>query len=428
MTKKLLLVLLVLLIAAPCVFGEICFWWWGRAQITPYERSWDPKNGDGNQETGYMNAFIWWSRFGISANLGGTVGFDTETATMLVETGGSNEPSNSFLGAYWKGWDDFWTYSLWYKPFDWLLLRVGKYDYDAEGSAWVMDFFDRTRYSVNGISKDEFFASYSNVVQVNPGIGGGSSIPAGFLAEGYYNNWTFTANFKSMDPQMSPADYLQTIQIGVRYDVPELGFFRAQVIGFDPDGWVEGNYLRVNHATSQIQVAANITGYPGAEFRIGFQYFLSKSVTNWVDGLREEWNFITDKNSIAIPFGFEVTMYDPWLFRVVGNFQYGKDPEFGRDIWALKFSGQVKYILQSNISALLNMSVYNIGKRVWHQDGADILGHRDPAFDTGIGIQLTGIRGANIQTGIVFQHHKPGFPHESTQLGVAIPFIFDFGF
>jgi hypothetical protein len=428
MTKKILLVLLVLLIVAGSAFGQVRFWWWGRAQITPYERSWDPANfEDGNQDTGYMNAYIWWSRFGIEGNHGGTVGFTAETATMLVDTGvtGSDSASNSFLGSYWANWDDFWSYSLWYKPLNWLQLRVGKYSYLNEGSAWVMEFFDRTRYSVVGLGDDEFFTGYSNIVQLVPGtVSSGTSIPAGFLAEGFFNNITVSLNFKSMDPQMSPLDYLQTIQIGARYDVPGLGFFRAQAIGFDPEGEIVGNYLRVNQATCQIQLAANITGFPGMEFRLGFQYFFSKANTNFVDGLRSAYNFNVDKNSFAIPFGFEVTMFNPLSFRVVGNFQYGKDTAFGQDIWHLKTSGQVKYALLPNLTALVNVSAYNIGKHVFHRDGADILGNRDPAIDTGIGIQMTGIRGANIQTGIVIQYHTA----ENTQLGIAIPFTFDFGF
>jgi hypothetical protein len=293
-----------------------------------------------------------------------------------------------------------------------------------------MEFFDRTRYSVVGLGEDEFFAGYDNMVQLRPGqVASGLSIPAGALLEGYFGPLTVSLNLKSIDPQMPHLDYLQTVQIGARYDVPGLGFFRLQAIGFDPDGKIEGNYLRVNGATSQVQAAANITGFPGMEFRIGFHYFLSRSLTNWADGLNPTYNFSPDKNSYGIPFGVEVTMFNPLSFRLIGHFQFGQDQRYGENIWIAKASGQAKYVLNANLTALLNESAYNFGFDIFDRINEEFeieyfTGNRDPAIDVGIGIQLTGIRGANIQTGVVVQYRTA----ENTQLGIAIPFIFDFGF
>ena len=426
MVKRVVLALIVVLMAAGSAFGQVRLWWWGRAQITPYERSWDTANTvDGNQETGYMNAYIWWSRFGVNGNHGGTVGFEAETATMLTDTG----DINSVLGHYWANWPDFWVYNLWYKPATWLSLKVGKYNSHNEGSAWVMDFFDRTRYSVVGLGEDEFFAGYDNVVQANPGASpaSGTAVPAGALLEGFFGPFTVSLNLKGIDAQMNPIDYLQTVQLGVRYDAPGLGFFRAQIIGFDPEGKITGNFLKVNNATSQIQAAANITGIPGMEFRIGFHYFLSTSLTNWVDGLDADYNFDADKGAIGIPFGFELNIFNPLTFRLVGHFQLGKEKTYGQDIWTLKGSFQTKYVIGSNLTALLNISAYNFGDYLNSSvDGGDIsyfMDSRPMAIDFGLGIQ-TNLRGAHIQTGIIIQYHT----EKDAQLGIAIPFIFDFGF
>jgi len=422
--KKVILLCVFAVIATGTVFGQVRFWWWGRAQVTPYERSWDKANTeDGNQEDGHMNSYIWWSRFGITANGGGTIGFDAETATMLTNTGAWE----SHLGGTWADWADFWSYSMWYKPVNWLFVRVGKWNYVPEGSAWIMEFFDRTRYSMVGLGEHEFFTGYSNMVQLNPGtVASGASIPAGVLFEGYWGPLTFDINFKSIDPQMKHLDYLRTIQVGVRWDIPGFGFIRLQGIGFDPDGEVAGNYHKVDGATSQAQLAFNITAVPGMEFRIAGHYYLSKSHTNWVDGLNPDYNFIVDKNSFAIPFGYELTMFTPLTFRVIGNMQFGKDLAYGKTLSAFKGAAQVKYVFSSYVTGLVNVSAYNFGKEIKFKSdlNAEVLTNRDPAVDVGLGVQLTNIKGGNIQTGVIFQYHTaPG-----TQLGIAVPLTFDFGF
>jgi len=423
MVKRILLALFVALTVTGSAFAQVRFWWWGRAQITPYERHWD-KNEAGNQEQGHMNAYIWWSRFGIMANHGGTVGFDSETATMLQNTNMPDEQSN--LGGWWASWADFWSYSMWYKPVNWLFIRVGKWNYVPEGSAWVMEFFDRTRYSMVGLAEHEFFTGYSNMVQFVPGTnsGGGGNLKAGALFEGYFGPFTVGLNMKSIDPEMKHIDYLQTLQIGARYDAPGLGFFRLQMIGFDPKGEVSGNFYKVDQATSQIQAAANITGFPGMEFRVGIHYYLSQSDTNWADGLNALYNFTVDKNSVAIPLGFEVTMFNPLTFRVVGNMQFGKDRAYGKNLTMFKAAGQVKYVFSSYLAGLVNVSTYNIGKYIVFKDNAEVRTNRDPIIDVGAGIQLTNFKGGNIQTGLILQFHTA----ENTQVGVAIPFTFDFGF
>lgn len=427
MIRKIALLIVFAVAASGSLFAQVRFWWWGRAQITPYERHWDTSE-EGNQVQGHMNSYIWWSRFGILANHGGTIGFDSETATMLLNT---NEPGDqSFLGGFWASWADFWSYSMWYKPLDWLLIRVGKWNYVQEGSAWVMEFFDRTRYSMNGIGEDEFFAGYDNMVQYIPGTnsGGGGNLRAGTLFEGYFGPLTASINLKSIDPTMKHTDYLQTIQVGARYDVPGIGFFRLQMIGFDPKGNVTGNFYMVDQATSQIQAAANITGFPGMEFRLGLHYYLSKSNTNWTDSLNADYNFSSDKNAVSIPLGLEMTMFNPISFRVVGNMQFGKDPIYGKNITMFKAAGQVKYVVDSYLTALLNVSSYNLGKGIFSSvEGTETVYKfrpRDPVVDVGLGIQLTNIRGGNIQTGLILQFHTA----DDTQVGIAIPFTFDFGF
>jgi hypothetical protein len=258
-----------------------------------------------------------------------------------------------------------------------------------------------------------------------PGRDGGfSGIYAGALFEGYFGPLTVGLNLKSIDPTMKHTDYLQTIQLGFRYDVPGLGFFRLQMIGFDPDGEITGNYYKIDNAASQLQFAANITGLPGMEFRVGFHYYLSKSLTNWVDGLDSTYNFDADKNSFAFPLGFEVTMFNPFSFRMISNIQFGKDPDWGQNIYHFKFAIQGKYVFSSYITGLLNVSAYNFGKIIIERPPLTLLGDKDPGVDIGLGIQLNNIRGASLQTGLVFQIRTA----ENTQLGVAIPFTFDFGF
>jgi len=179
--KKIVLLVVLALAVVGTSFAQVRFWWWGRAQVTPYEKHWNPDE-PGNQEDGHMNSYLWWSRFGIIASHGGTVGFDAETATMMTDTA----DNSSYLGNYWANWADFWSYSMWYKPTNFLLIRVGKWNYVTEGSAWVVDFFDRTRYSVVGLGEDEFFSGYDNMVQLTPGVvAGGSGLSPGALFEGY---------------------------------------------------------------------------------------------------------------------------------------------------------------------------------------------------------------------------------------------------
>jgi len=420
MKKRFFLLVVLALVIAGGAFGQVRFWLWNRAQITPYEKHWNP-NEPGNQKEGHMNAYLWWSRFGILGNAGGTVGFDAETATMMTNTG----EFVSHVGGTWADWADFWSYSMWYKPLNFLMIRVGKWNYVTEGSAWIMDFFDRTRYSVNGLLEDEFFAGYDNMVQLSPGVvASGSGLSPGALFEGYFGPLTVDLNLKSLDPTMSHLDYLQTIQVGVKYDLPGIGFFRLQAIGFDPDGEIKGNYLKIDQATSQIQFAANISAVPGFEFRVGAHYYLSKSNTNWADALNSLYNFNVDKDSISIPLGFEVTMFNPLTFRVVGNLQFGKDLTYGKDVTMYKVMGQVKYMVNSYLTGLLNVGAYNIGKAIRLKDGKDVLSNRDPVMDFGLGVQLNNIRGGSIQTGVVVQYHT----EPDMQVGIAIPFLFDFGF
>ena len=420
MNKKVVLLVVLAIAVAGAAFGQVRFWWWGRAQITPYERHWDPGES-GNQEDGHMNSYLWWSRFGIVASQGGTIGLDAETATMMTDTA----DNASYLGNYWAGWADFWSYSMWYKPANFLFIRVGKWNYVTEGSAWVVDFFDRTRYSVVGLGEDEFFTGYDNMVQLTPGVvAGGAGLSPGALFECYFGPLTLDLNFKSLDPTMSHLDYIKTMQVGIKYDLPGIGFFRLQAIGFDPDGEIKGNYLKVDQATSQIQFAANITGVPGMEFRVGAHYYLSESNTNYCDGLRDLYNFKVDKGAISVPMGFEITMFNPLTFRVVGNLQFGKDLAYGKDVTMYKVIGQVKYAFDYTVSGLLNVAAYNIGKALRLKDGVEMITDRDPVFDFGLGVQLNNIRGAAIQTGVVVQYHTA----EKTQIGIAVPFIFDFGF
>jgi hypothetical protein len=418
MQKKIVLLAILAALVTGSAFAQVRFWWWGRAQVTPFERGTDPAATDANPD-GHMSSYLWWSRFGIYGNNSGTVGFDAEVATMMTNT----SDDASYIFNYWANWADFWHYSLWYKPFDFLFMRVGKWNYPSSG--WILDFFDRTRYSVNGLAEDEFFSGYDNMVQFSTGaVAGGTGLAPGALFEGYFGPFTVDLNFKSIDPTMKIGEYLQTIQAGVRYELPGVGFFRLQMIGFDPDGEITGNYYKVNNATSQIQAAANITALPGFEFRVGLHYYLSASNTNWVDGLQSLYNFTADKGAISVPLGFEVTLLNPLSFRLLGNMQFGKDPVYGEQISAFKVGGQVKYTVSTYLTALFNVMAYNFGKGVITDANGTKYRERDPRYDFALGVQLNNIRGASLQTGMVLQVPTA----DETQIGFAIPFCFDFAF
>ncbi|MDR1787719.1 MAG: hypothetical protein LBR16_04640 [Treponema sp.] len=417
MNKKLLLAGLLLAAAGTGAFAQVHWWWWGRAQVTPFERSWDPVEADDNpQPDGHLSAYIWWTRFGVDATNGErSVGFQAEVATMMEDT--ADATSSPF--AYWADWADFWSYSLWYKPARFLMVRVGKWNY-WPGDAWVLEFFDRTRYSCVGIGEDEFYSGFDNMVQYSTGsVASGTGLSPGALFEGYFGPVQVDLNFKSIDPTMKPLDYLQTLQVGVRYEIPGTGFFRAQMIGFDPSGKIQGNFYKVDNATSQIQAAANITAVPGMEFRVGFHYYLSTSMTNWVDALLSDYNFEADKGAISIPLGIDVTMFSPLSFRVVGDLQFGKDKRFGKDISMFKAGGQVKYMINSYLTGIFNVIATNMGLAV---NGA-YYEYRKPRIDAALGVQLANFHGAALQAGVVVQIPTA----KNTQVGVAIPISFDFG-
>jgi hypothetical protein len=419
--KKCICLAAVFVLTAGSVFAQVHFWWWGRAQLVPYEKSINPDDTSVNPD-GAITGQIWWTRFGVNGSNGSrTVGFDAEVAAMLSTS--TNDPGTTIFTS-WIENGDFDSYSLWMKPVNFLFVRVGKYNYDRDTS-WVLDFFDRTRFTDgNGLAEDEFFTGYDNTMQSNlaestlipgtPAYAAGSGIPAGALFEGYFGPFTVDVNLKGIDPTMKPLDYLRTIQIGARYDAPGIGFFRAQVIGFDPDGEISGNYNKRDGATSQIQAAANITAFPGFDFRLGVHYYLSKSDTMW--GSR----FTADKGAVSIPFGAEVSLFEPFSFRVVGDLQFGKNAAYGKAISAIKLGGQLKYVINTYVTALVNASAYNIGKHVngiYYED-------KKPRYDIGAGIQLNNISGASMQAGVVVQ--VPTYP--GTQIGIAVPVCFDFGF
>jgi hypothetical protein len=415
--KKILLAVFFVL-AAGSLSAQVRFWWWGRAQLTPFERGIDPdaENGDGS-----MNAHIWWTRFGVNASNGErTAGFDAEMATMMNNT--TDAGANIFSS--WIENGDFNSYSLWIRPLEQLFVRVGKYNSDKD-TGWVLDFFDRVRYTdSNGLAEDEFFTGYDNMVQSTitestlipgtPAYSAGTGIPVGALFEGYFGPLTIDINFKGIDPTMDPFDYLQTIQVGARYDLNGIGFFRLQMIGFDPDGKITGNYNIRDGATSQIQAAANITALPGFDFRLGVHYYLSQSDTMW--GSR----FTSDKGAVSIPLGFEVTLFNPFSFRIMGNMQFGTDRTYDKAISNYKIGAQLKYVHNVYLTSLLNVSAYNIGKHVngvWYED-------KKPRIDIAAGVQIANfLSNASIQTGVVIQIPS----YEGTQTGFAIPLTFEVG-
>jgi hypothetical protein len=411
----------IFLLVAGSAFAQVRFWWWGRAQVTPYDRSIDP-NSPHPHPDGSIGAQIWWTRFGVAgANGSQTIGFDAEVDAMLTD---DSTAEGTTIFSSWTGTGNFDSYSLWMKPVDFLFVRVGKYNYDRDTS-WALDFFDRTRFTDgNGLAEDEFFTGYDNTTQSvisestlipgTPAWTAATGIPAGALLEGYFGPFTVDLNFKGIDSSMAPLDYLQTIQVGVRYEAPGIGFFRAQMIGFDPDGKITGNYNKRDGATSQFQAAANINAIPGFEFRLGFHYYLSKSDTMW--GSR----FTAGKGAIAIPFGAEVTLFTPLSFRVVGDVQFGKDAAYGKNIYTIKMGGHVKYIFNTYITGLFNVSAYNIGK---HINGV-VYEDKKPRYDFGGGVQLNNIQGASIQAGVALQCPT----HPDAQIGIAVPICFDFGF
>jgi hypothetical protein len=234
------------------------------------------------------------------------------------------------------------------------------------------------------------------MVQYSTGqVAGGSGLSPGALFEAYAGPFTFDLNFKSIDPTMAPVDYLKTVQLGVKYELPGIGFFRAQMIGFDPNGEIEGNFYKLDNATSQAQAAANITALPGLEFRLGFHYYLSKSTTNWVDSLNSDYNFEADKGAVSIPLGIEVTLFNPFSFRLIGDIQLGRDLEYGKKMTMFKAGGQLKFVVNPYITALLNVMGTNLGKTVFQDpvDG-DYYAWRKPRVDIGAGVQLANLRGA----------------------------------
>jgi hypothetical protein len=420
--KKGFLLAAVFVLFAGSLSAQVRFWWWGRAQLTPFERNINPGATDVDPD-GSINAHIWWTKFGVNASNGErTAGFDAEMHTMMtIDTADSS--SNIFSS--WINNGDFNSYSLWIQPLNQLFVRVGKYNYDKD-TGWPLDFFDRVRYTdSNGLGEDEFFTGYDNMVQSTlaestlipgtPAYSAGTGIPVGALFEGYFGPFTVDLNFKGIDPKMDPLDYLQTIQVGARYDLRGIGFFRFQVIGFDPDGKIMGNYNKRDGATSQIQAAANITALPGFDFRLGFHYYLSQSDTMW--GSR----FTADKGAMSIPLGFEVTLFNPFSFRILGDMQFGTDPTYGKSISNFKVGGQLKYVHNVYLTSLLNVSAYNIGKHV----SGIMYEDKKPRLDAAAGIQLANfITGASLQAGVVIQ-----FPtYEGTQMGIAIPISFEVGF
>ncbi|MDR0645358.1 MAG: hypothetical protein LBG05_10735 [Treponema sp.] len=420
MKMKTILLTVFFVLVAGSLSAQVRFWWWGRAQLTPFERPINPGATDVDSD-GSINAHIWWTKFGVNASNGErTAGFDAEMATMMKMT--NDDGANIFSS--WIENGDFYSYSLWIRPVNQLFVRVGKYNYDRD-TGWPLDFFDRVRYTdSNGLAEDEFFAGYDNMMQSTikestfipgtPEYSAGTSIPVGALFEGYFGTFTVDINFKGIDSTMDPLDYLQTIQVGARYDLKGIGFFRLQMIGFDPDGKITGNYNKRDGATSQIQAAANITALPGFDFRMGFHYYLSQCDTMW--GSR----FTSDKGAVSIPMGVEVSLFNPFSFRILGDIQLGTDRTYGKAISNYKIGGQLKYVHNVYLTSLLNVSAYNIGKYVngiYYED-------KKPRVDIAAGVQVTNfLTNASIQTGVVVQIPT----YEGTQIGIAIPITFEMG-
>jgi hypothetical protein len=160
------------------------------------------------------------------------------------------------------------------------------------------------------------------------------------------------------------------------------------------------------------------------EFRLGFHYYLSKSKTNWVDALLPDYNFEADKGAISIPLGVEVTLFNPFSFRLLGDIQLGNDLKHGKNMTMFKAGGQIKFVVNSYVTTLLNVIGTNMGKTVFQDpiDG-DYYAWRKPRVDVGFGVQLANLRGAALQAGVFLQIPTV----DDTQIGVAIPLTFDFG-
>jgi hypothetical protein len=420
MKKKLLLVAVLFYAALGAVQAQISFTLWNRAQIVPLEVT----TTEGNKP--HLESELWWTRFMVGGhNAANTMGFDAEVDFRYTSTGNQytiftyNDGISSFA--------DKWTqYYMWIKPVDWTTIWVGKYD-KRGGDGLNLPFFDFLRYT-HSIDVD-VFTGYGNGSYGGPDGG----MPLGFLWEMYFGDFTIDLNFKSIDPTMPIGDYLRTIQAGLSWDAPGIGIFRAQMIGFDfndeipvkgnfdpdGDGLAAGvNYYRPDNAGSQMQIAANLTMFPGMKLALGVHYYFTQSEIDY-DNDDVTWGttFVADTGAISFPLYYTLSLFNPWTFYLKGNVLLGRDRVFGQWMTYALAGAEADYKFNDMFTARASVSAVNLGTEVY---GAK-LRQRQAAVDIGLGLHII-YRYCQLQAGVVLRYDA----HSGTQLGWAIPITFDF--
>lgn len=414
MKSKLLIIAVMFIVTSGILHAQISFTLWNRAQVLPFEVT----TTEGDKP--HLASEIWWTRFMAGGHNGtNTIGFDAEVDFRYLTTQGTIFTFNDGISNFADQWA---LYYMWMKPVDWLFLQIGKYP------KWGNDqlnlpFFDFIRYT-NSIGTD-VFSGYWNYYS--------ASIPLGFLMEMYFGNFTVNLNFKSIDPTMPIGDYLRTVQTGLRWDVPGLGIFRMQMIGydfnnkipvkgnFDPngDGLAKGiNYMQPDKAGSQFQLAANITMFSGIKFALGIHYYLSKSEIEYdSEDTVSGFSFIADRGAICFPAYIQLNLFDPWTFYVKTRIITGRDRVFGQNLIFALAGAEANYKINDMLTARAAVSTVNFGTEIY---GAE-LRQRKPALDMGIGLHII-YRYCQLQAGLVLRYDS----REGTQLGWAIPVTFDF--
>ena len=429
MNRKYFLLGLLFLLAAG-VYGQfhtLNFFWNGRAVIMPF------KQNDVREGTVTMQAYFPWLRFGVTGISGTrTVGIDAYIDTYMQMT---NDASIFVPHTNQWGVTDS-TYSMWFLPFNFWKVTVGKWIYNEEDRKMALNFFERVgspnSIAANlGMAANEFYAGFDNYYNEYH-----QAIPIGALFEFPLRSLdiplTVNLNFKGIDPSMRAVDYFKTIQIGVNYEINNFGLLRAQMIGFDPDGIIDSdnrgttyNYNRVDFATSQFQAAVNITALPWLDVRLAFHWHISKSGTQWGTDLK--WA----KNAVTVPLAFSMDFGKlagiPLSVKAMGTMQFGKPDEQdwrGNDIDRLitnfKIGGEVKYNIQPNkFDILADIAAYNIGRQIVLYDYLWV----KPLYDIAAGVQYT-LRDIRMQAGFIVSIDTA----ENGTTGFSIPFTVEFGF